>query len=147
MLSFFLHLFLFLDNQSAFYVFSTDYNSPLQVFERKRQEEIAAKDAVEKTKIEELRKQAKADLENWENERRRQIEHKKKTMREEDTNLRAIDAGQSSAESCDWSKVIRLVDFTDGKQSSKSKRDLTRMKACILTARRISESKKLSNGN
>jgi len=47
---------------------------------------------------------------------------------------------------CNWSEVIHLINITDGKQSTKSKRDLTRMKACIFNAQRINEKKKLSNG-
>ncbi len=127
-------------------MFSNEELSPLHAINKKREQEIAAKDAEENTKIEQLRQQAKTDLERWYNERQRQMEQKRQIMKNEENELNARASEKSSKESCDWSKVIRLADFTDGTQLSKSKRDLTRMKSCIFTARRLSEKKKLANG-
>jgi hypothetical protein len=114
---------------------------------KKREKEIAEKDAEENRKIMALREQAKTDLENWYNERQRQMEQKFQTIKraESDLNKKALE--KSTKQSCDWSKVIRLIDFTDGKQSTKSKRDLTRMKECIFNAKRIVEKEKFANGN
>ena len=64
---------------------------------------------------------------------------------ENDPNKRNSDS--SSKQSCDWSKVVRLIDFTDGKQLTRSKRDLTRMKESIFNAKRVIEKEKVANGN
>ncbi len=120
--------------------------SPLQAILKKREEEIAAKDAEENRKIEALRQQAKTDLENWYNERRRQLEQKHQRTKSAEENFQSKNADDSSKESCDWSKVLRLLDFTDEKQTKKSSRDLTRMKACLFNAKRHSDKKKLANG-
>jgi len=127
-------------------MFPNEKLSPLEVINKKREEEIAAKDAEENRKIEELRQQAKKDLENWYNERQRQMDKKLQTMKNEDNDLYIKALEKSSKESCDWSKVIRLLDFTDGKQSTRSNRDLTRMKECMFNAKRINDKKILSHG-
>jgi len=75
------------------------------------------------------------------------MEQKLQTMKNQENDLYKKTSGRSSKGSCDWSKVIRLIDFADGKQSTKSKRDLTRMKTCIFNAKRFDDMKKLSNGN
>ncbi|CAF1566329.1 unnamed protein product [Rotaria sp. Silwood1] len=84
--------------------------------------------------------------EYWYNERHKQIEQKQQIIKIEENNLRTFGLEKSTKTSCDWSKVINLLDFTDEKQYSKSKQDLTRMKSCIFNAKRISDSKKLENG-
>jgi hypothetical protein len=66
-------------------------------------------------------------------------------IEENDSNKKNLE--KSTNQSCDWSKVIRLIDFTDGKQLTRSKRDLTRMKESIFNAKRIIEKEKLANGN
>ncbi|CAF1183461.1 unnamed protein product [Rotaria sp. Silwood1] len=96
--------------------------------QKKREQELATKDAEENQKINELRKQGQNDLEHWYNERHKQIEQKRQIIKIEENNL-----------------LINLLDFTDEKQYSKSKQDLTRMKSCIFTGKRISDSKKLEN--
>src|SRR3954471_22453817 len=111
--------FSFLDN-----MFLADESSPLHAVRKKREEEIAAKDLDENQKIALLRQQAKIDLENWHKERQRQMEQKRQQIKNEDDFLQTNALQKSTKESCDWSKVIRLLDFTDGKQSTKSKRDL-----------------------
>ncbi|CAF2725831.1 unnamed protein product [Rotaria sp. Silwood2] len=136
----------FTEDQSSWNMFSNEVVSPIQAVYKKREQEIAAKDAEENRKIDELRKQAQNDLEHWYNERNKQMEQKRQTMKIEEDNLRTHALEKTTKTSCDWSKVISLLDFTDGKQFSKSKRDLTRMKSCIFNAKRISESKKLENG-
>ena len=114
---------------------------------KKREEEIAAKDAEESRKVAILREQAKADLENWHNERQRQMEQKFRQNKQEDNDSNKKLLEKSSKQSCDWSKVVRLIDFTDGKQLTRSKRDVTRMKESIFNAKRISDKEKLANGN
>lgn len=128
-------------------MFSNQEQSPLYAINKKREEEIAAKDVDENRKIAELRQQAKIDLDNWYNERQRNMEKKFQTMKTDENNYYSKQSEPSSKEFCDWSKVIRLVDFNDGKQVSISKRDLTRMKTCMFNAKRFSEKKNLSNGN
>ncbi|CAF0900553.1 unnamed protein product [Rotaria sordida] len=135
------------EHQSSWNMFSNEVVLPIQILNKKREEEIATKDAEEKRKIDELRQQAKNDLEHWYNERNKQMEQKRQTMKTEENTLRQYALEKSTKVSCDWSKVISLLDFTDGKQYSKSKRDLTRMKSCMFNAKRISDSKKLENGN
>jgi hypothetical protein len=75
------------------------------------------------------------------------LEQKRQTMKNEETDLNNKALEKSSKDACDWIKVIRLLEFTDGTQYSKSKRDVTRMKGCILNAKRAYEKKKLANGN
>ena len=115
---------------------------------KKREEEIAVKDAEEAQKISILRDQAKTDLENWHRERVRQLEHKHSNLQSTQDHIEKNSPSETSSKPiCDWSKVMRLIDLTDGKQMSKSKRDLTRMKECIFNAKRTAEKKELSNGN
>lgn len=128
-------------------MFSNEEYSPLYAINKKREEEIAAKDVEENRKIEELRQQAKKDLENWYKDRERKTEQKIEAMKNEEHDFYSKLSETSSKESCDWSKVIRLLDFTDGKQLTISKRDLTRMKTCMFNAKRFSEKKNLANGN
>jgi len=126
-------------------MFSNNDTSPLQAIHKRREEEIAAKDVEENRKIEELRQQAKTDIENWYNERQRQMEQRRQ-MKTNEYDLNTRSSENNSKILCNWSDVIRLINFTDGKQVTKSKRDLTRMKACIFNAQRINEKKKLLNG-
>ncbi|CAF0890990.1 unnamed protein product [Adineta steineri] len=126
-------------------MFSTEV-TPLQAITKKREEEIAAKDAEEKRKIDELKQQAKSDLERWYTDRKRQMEQKRQTMQSDENDLRTKALEKSTKEQCDWSKVVRLLEFTDGTQLSKSKRDVTRMKSCMLTAKRMNDTQKLANG-
>jgi len=135
-----------LEDKSSFGMFSTEDTSPLEALNKRRQQEIAEKDAVENRKIDELRQQAKHDLECWYNERQRQMEQKRQTMKHEENDLRTAALEKSSKESCDRAKVIRLVDFSQGSQLTKSKKDISRMKTCIVDAKRINDAKKLANG-
>jgi hypothetical protein len=75
------------------------------------------------------------------------MEQKFRRNKSEENDLNKKMLEKSSKQSCDWSKVIRLIDFTDGKQLTRSKRDLTRMKESIFNAKRIVEKEKVSNGN
>ena len=68
-------------------MFVNEELSPLYAINKKREQEIAAKDAEENAKIEQLRQQAKADLERWYNERQRQMETKRQTMKNEENDL------------------------------------------------------------
>ncbi|CAF1033546.1 unnamed protein product, partial [Adineta ricciae] len=132
--------------QPSLGVFVMESVSPLQAITKKREEDIAVKDAEEKRKIDELRQQAKSDLERWYKDRQQQLEQHRQTTRTDEEDLRAKALEKSTKDTCDWSKVIRLLEFNDGTQLSKSKRDLTRMKSCMLIARRANENKKVSNG-
>ncbi|CAF3461960.1 unnamed protein product [Rotaria socialis] len=133
--------------QPSYNMFSNEDLSPVQIFNRKHEQEIAAKDAEEIQKIEELRQQARQQLDLWYSERHKQIEKKRQTTKIEENRLHKEALETSAKESCDWSKIIRLADFNDGKQLSQSKRDITRMKTCIFNAKRVSDGKKLANGN
>lgn len=138
---------MFLEDESVYNMFANEDLSPMQIFSKKREQEIAAKDAEENQKIEELRKQARQDLDRWYTERQKQMEQKWQTMKIEENHLHKEALETSAKESCDWSKIIRLADFNDGKQYSQAKRDITRMKACIFNAKRASDGKKSANGN
>jgi hypothetical protein len=120
--------------------------SLLQAFNERRQQEIAEKDVEENRKIEELRQQAKKDLERWYKERERQMEQKRQTMKHDEDDLRTESLAKSSKEVCDWGKVIRLLDFSQGSQLTKTKRDISRMRSCIITSKRINDAKQLANG-
>ena len=123
-----------------------DNISALNAFNARRQEEIAEMEVVEKQKIEELRQQAKKDLERWYNERRTQMEQKRQTMREEQDDSLTQALQKSDKQSCDWAKVIRLLDFSQGTQITKQKRDINRMRAVIVQAKRDRDDSKSENG-
>lgn len=133
-----------LEDHSSYDIFAHETWTPVQAVLKKREEEIAAKDAEESQKISILREQAKSDLENWHRERTRRLDQQHSNLR----SAQDHSPSESSSKSlCDWSKVMRFIDLTDGKQTSKSKRDLTRMKECIFNAKRTAEKKELNNGN
>ena len=121
---------------------SSETPSPLQAFNQRRQEEISAKDTEENRQKDELRQQAKRDLERWYQDRKMTMERKRETMKQEEDALRTTALQKSDKESCDWAKVIRFLDLSPGSQLSKSKRDVTRMKSCIVHAKRDKDSKK-----
>ncbi|CAF1523494.1 unnamed protein product [Rotaria magnacalcarata] len=131
------------EDQPSYNMFSNEDLSPMQILNKKREQEIAAKDAEEIQKIEELRQQARQQLDLWYSERHKQMEQKRRTMKTEENRLYKEALETSAKESCDWSKIIRLADFNDGKQLSQSKRDITRMKTCIFNAKRVSDGKKI----
>jgi hypothetical protein len=110
--------------------------SPVQAFIERQQAELAAKDANEQRNKDELRQQAKNDLERWYRERNMSMECKRRTMKADEDILRSNALETSDKTSCDWAKVIRFLDFNSGTQLSKTKRDLTRMKACMIHAKR-----------
>ena len=118
----------------------------MQAFQARRQQEIAEKDAEEKLKIDEIRQQAKADLERWYKERQMQLERNRQTMKQDEDALRTSALEKSDRGSCDWSKIVCLLDFSPGTQMSKGKRDVTRMKSCLMQAKRDRETKKPANG-
>lgn len=120
--------------------------SPLQAFNAQRQQEIAEMEVIEKQKIEELRQQGKKELERWYEDRRKQMEQKRQSMRQEqdDSITRALE--KSDKETCDWAKVIRFLDFSQGTQITKQKRDINRMRAVIIQAKRDKDGRKSENG-
>lgn len=129
--------------------FSSSSNnlSALEAFNQRRQQEIAELDANEKQKIDELRQQGKKDLERWYEERRRQMEQKRQSMQQEqDTSLNEA-LKKSDKQSCDWAKVIRFLDFSQGTQLTKQKRDLNRMRAVIIQAKHDRDNLTSQNGN
>ena len=121
-------------------------SSPLQAFNARRQQQIAEKDAEEQRKIDELRKQAKNDLDRWYQDRHMHMEQQRQTIKTEEEVFRTKALEQSDRNSCDWSKVIRLLDFSQGSQLSKSKRDLNRMKSTIMRATRDKINRTSENG-
>lgn len=120
--------------------------SALQVINKRCEQELAVRVAEETRRKDDLRQQAKADLDRWYGERKRQMEQKRETMKHDEDALRTSSLEKSTKESCDWAKVIRLLDFSPGTQLSKSKRDVTRMKSCIIDAKRLAGSKNVANG-
>jgi len=125
---------------------STDDLSPVQAFHIRRQQEIAEMDAKEKQKIEELRQQGKKELERWYEDRRVRMEQKRQSIKNEEgvTVTQALE--KSDKNTCDWAKVIRFLDFSQGTQLTKHKRDLNRMRAVIVQAKRDKDGKKSENG-
>ena len=121
---------------------STENLSSLQIFNSRRQEEIAKKDVEEKQKIEELRQKAKDDIERWYQDRRMRMEQKRQTMKRDEDYLRLKALEKSDKDSCDWAKVIRLLEFSQGSQLSKSRRDLNRMKSSMINAKRHKDNQK-----
>ena len=121
---------------------STENLSPLQTFHNRRQQEIAEKDEEEKQKIEELRQQAKDDIKRWYQERRMRMEQKRQTMKHDEDELRSKALEKSNTDSCDWSKVMRFLEFSPGSQLSKSRRDLSRMKSSMINAKRDKDRQK-----
>jgi hypothetical protein len=115
---------------------STENLSPLQAFNIRRQQEIADKDVVENRKIEELRQQAKQDLERWYQDRQKNMEQKRQVIKHDEEVLRTVSLEKSDKNTCDWAKVVRFLEFSQGTQLSKGKRDLNRMKASMLHAQR-----------
>lgn len=129
--------------------FSSSSNnlSALEEFNQRRQQEIAEFDVLEKQKIEELRQQGKRDLERWYEDRRLQMEQKRQAMKnEQDSSLNEA-LKKSDKQSCDWGKVIRFLDFSQGTQLTKQKRDLNRMRAVIVQAKRDRDNLTSQNGN
>ncbi len=125
---------------------STDDLSPVQAFHIRRQQEIAEIDAKEKQKIEELRQQGKKELERWYEDRRVRMEQKRQSIKNDEdvTVTQALE--KSDKNTCDWAKVIRFLDFSQGTQVTKQKRDINRMRAVIIQAKRDRDGKKTENG-
>lgn len=114
----------------------TETPSPLEAYNARRQQQLAEKDAAEKQKIDELRNQAKAELDRWYQERRMHMEQKLQSMKNEEEVFRTKALQKSDNNSCDWAKVVRLLEFSQGAQLTKNKRDINRMKSIILQATR-----------
>lgn len=123
-----------------------DNLSALHAFNARRQEEIAEMDAIEKQKIDELRREAKKDLEEWYEERRTRMEQKRQSVRQEQDDSLTQALQKSDKKTCDWAKVIRLLDFSQGTQVTKQKRDINRMRAVIIQAKRDKDGQKSENG-
>lgn len=125
---------------------SDNSSSPLEEFNRRREQEIAEMDRIEKEKIEQLRQQGKKDLERWYEERRISMERKRQSMKSEETVAISEALEKSDKDSCDWAKVIRFLDFSQGTQLTKQKRDINRMRAVIIQAKRDKDGKNSENG-
>ncbi|UJR31613.1 hypothetical protein I4U23_019096 [Adineta vaga] len=134
-------------NQSNYTGISfTETSSPLHEYNTRRQQEIAEKDVEEKRKNDELRKQAQADLDRWYQERKTHMEQKRQAMKNEEEVFRTKALEKSDNKSCDWSKVVRLLDFSQGSQLTKGKRDLNQMKSTLLQATRQKIKRASENG-
>jgi hypothetical protein len=125
---------------------STENLSRLKEFNIRRQQEIAEMDVIEQQKIEELRQQGKKDLERWYEDRRIRMEQKRQTIKQEDDVKLTQALQKSDKDTCDWAKVIRFLDFSQGTQITKQKRDLNRMRAVIIQAKRDKDGRKSENG-
>ena len=108
--------------------------TPLELFNRRYEEELAVKDAEEERRKDQLRQQAKDDLQRWYDERQIHMEQRRDRMKNEDDLHLQKASKQSDKRLCDWDKVMRLVEF------SKSKRDLNRMKTSIINAKQDRDS-------
>ena len=125
---------------------STENLSPLQAFNTRRQQEINEKDAEEKRKIDELRQQAKQDLDRWYQDRQKRMEKQRQTIKSDEDSLRTQALEKSDKNSCNWAKIIRFLEFAQGTQLSKGKRDLNRMKSSIIHANRDKDRQQSENG-
>lgn len=103
-------------------------------------------DNIEKQKIEQLRQQGKKDLECWYEERRVSMERKRQSMKQEETATITQALEKSDKNTCDWAKVIRFLDFSQGTQLTKQKRDINRMRAVIIQAKRDKDGQNSENG-
>ncbi|CAF1095669.1 unnamed protein product, partial [Didymodactylos carnosus] len=122
---------------------SISFSSLTITMDEKRRSEIAEKDAKEEKQINELKQQAKNDLNQWYNERKKRTDEKRKQIKNDEEILRAKAGEKSVKQSCDWEKVLQLVDFSPSSSITKSKRDLSRMKSIMLNAK---QSTKMPNG-
>jgi Zn-dependent metalloprotease len=120
--------------------------SPVELFNHQYEQALAVKHAEEQQRKEELRQQAKKELEYWYKERQQQMQYKRQTMKSDEDILRMKSLETSSKELCNWTKVVQLLEFSSGTQLSKSKRDITRMKSCIINARGANDATKVANG-
>jgi len=125
---------------------SSENLSRLKEFNIRRQQEIAEMDVIEQQKIEELRQQGKKDLERWYEDRRIRMEQKRQTIKQEDDVKLTQALQKSDKNTCDWAKVIRFLDFSQGTQITKQKRDLNRMRAVIIQAKRDKDGRRSENG-
>ncbi|CAF0928418.1 unnamed protein product [Didymodactylos carnosus] len=116
---------------------------PTISFDQKRQLEIAEKDAEEQRKTNELKQQAKQDLNQWYNERQKRLEEKRKQMKNDEEILRTKAQEKSVKQTCNWDKVLQYIDFSPTSGLTKSKRDLSRMKTILLN---VKQTPKMSNG-
>jgi hypothetical protein len=103
-------------------------------------------EVIEKQKIEELRQQGKKELERWYEERRTHIEQKRQSTRHEEDKTVTQALEKSDKTACDWAKVIRFLEFSQGSQITKQKRDLNRMRAVIIQAKRDKDNRISTNG-
>lgn len=110
--------------------------NPLELFNRRYEEELTAKEAAEERRKDELREQAQRDLQRWYDERQMKMEHRRDQMKNDDDLHRLQASEQSDKQYCDWTKLIQLIDLSPGTEYSRSKRDLTRMKTSIINAKR-----------
>lgn len=110
--------------------------STLDLINQRIREEWAAKEMEENRRREALREQARIDLQNWYKEREQQLTTKLQRIKTEEQTMLTDALEKSSKDSCDWSKVIRMLEFSPGTPLSKSKRDLSRIKEAMINASR-----------
>ncbi|CAF3760077.1 unnamed protein product [Rotaria socialis] len=120
--------------------------SALEAFNRRRQQEIAEKDVEENSKIQALREQAKQDVERWYNNRKIKMQENRQTIDRAEDDLRTVASQKSDKSQCDWAKLIRFLELNSGTQLSKAKRDLSRMKTCIINAKRDNDKRQTATG-
>ncbi|CAF1241543.1 unnamed protein product [Rotaria magnacalcarata] len=120
--------------------------SALEAFNRRRQQEIAEKDVEENSKIQELREQAKQDIERWYNNRKMKMKENRQMIDHAEDELRTVASQKSDKNQCDWAKLIRFLELNPGTQLSKAKRDLSRMKTSIINAKRDNDKRQTATG-
>jgi len=74
------------------------------------------------------------------------MEQKRHSIKQDENLITTKSLEKSDKNTCDWSKVIRFLDFSQGTQLTKQKRDLNRMRAVIIQAKRDKDGRKSENG-
>ena len=95
---------------------------------------IEEKDIAEEKKKEELRAQAKKELQEWHQERKARLEKRKTENQEREA--QHLDENSPLKDKSDayiWERVAKMVD--SGSKTSRSTKDISRMKAMILNSR------------
>jgi hypothetical protein len=94
-----------------------------------QKKQIAEKDAAEEKKKEELREQAKKELEQWHAQRKAQLEQRKKQNREREKEI-SLECAPTPDGASPWEKIAKMVD--GGSKTAKGTKDTSRMKSLIL---------------
>jgi len=91
---------------------------------------VTEKDAAEEKKKEELREQAKKELEQWHAQRQKQLELRKKENREREKEI-SKEVSPAKDDASSWEKIAKMID-SGSKASKNAPKDNSRMKSLIL---------------